>query len=60
MTIQQLFDSTKEFILKDKSNENWTVYSMNIPKELHMIIILLKKKEKEQFDKLCKEFTSSK
>lgn len=44
MTIQELFDLTKEFILKDKSNENWTVYSMDIPKELHMIIILLKKK----------------
>lgn len=58
MTIQQLFDSTKEFILKDKSNENWIVYSIDIPKEIHMIILTLWKKDRKEFDKLCKEFTA--
>ena len=56
MTIQQLFESTKEFIIKDKSSENWIIYSIDIPKELHMIILTMNRKDRKEFDKLCQEF----
>jgi len=55
-TPQELFDAVKEFIIKEQSNENWTVYKMDVPKEEHIDIIMLKWKGKKEFDKLVKEY----
>ena len=57
-TPQELFEVVKDFIIKDQSNFQWTVYKTDVPKEEHIETIMLRWKPKKEFDKLVMDYLS--
>ncbi len=54
--MQELFDEIKPYIDLDKSNHNWTVFRWDIPKDLFLKKISLKKKDSKIMDDIVRNY----